>query len=439
MTADRPTPDAGLAEDFDLRQILLQGRRLDFEGRVRSFSAWIRERRSRGEALQNRVVTSPVDRAVTVYDPALGAEREMLMFGSNSYLGLTNHPYVRERAAAAVAAHGAGVGGVPLLSGYSRLHAELEERLSAFKGKEATVVFQSGYGANVGLLDGLVGKGDCVFYDALSHASTMDGLRMSAGAAYPFGHNDADDLDRLLAARDRGDAFVCAEGVYSMDGDLGALDRIVPVAKRHGAVVVVDDAHGTGVTGRGGRGTADHFGVTDGVDAVMGTFSKAFGVTGAAVSTSRDIADYLRYFARSYVFSSSIPPSSVAAVLAGLDLLERDTSLVDRLHANVRYLAGRLAALGFDVRPESAVVALLAPETMDLRAAGLFVHQSGIFANTVEYPAVPVKKQRFRFSVMATHTREDLDRLAEVVEETWARFATAGPERPQGRRADAAR
>ena len=424
MPPDCPASDTGLAEDFDLRQVLLHGRRLEFKDRVGSFAAWYRARREEGVVLHNRVVTSPVDRAVTVSDRETGTEREMLMFGSNSYLGLTSHAYVRERAAAAVAEYGAGVGGVPLFSGYSRLHAELEERLSAFKGKEATVLFQSGYGANVGLLSGLIGKGDRAFYDALSHASTIDGLDMAAGASQSFRHNDAADLDRLLAAHDGGDAFVCAEGVYSMDGDLGALDEIVPVARRHGATVVVDDAHGTGVTGRGGRGTADHFGVTDGVDAIMGTFSKAFGVTGAAVSTSRDIADYLRYFARSYVFSSSIPPSSAAAVLAGLDLLERDTSLVDRLHENVGYLGGRLRALGFDVAPESAVVALLAPETMDLRAAGRFVHDAGVFANTVEYPAVPVKKQRFRFSVMATHTREDLDRLVEVVEEVWARFAS---------------
>lgn len=362
------------------------------------------------------------------------------MFGSNSYLGLTNHPYVRERAAAAVAAYGAGVGGVPLLSGYSKLHQELEERLSAFKGKEATVLFQSGYGANVGLLSALIGKGSVALYDALSHASTIDGLHMAAGAAVPFKHNDAADLDRLLEAAVDSDRFVCVEGVYSMDGDLAPLDRLVPLAKRHGAVTILDDAHGTGVTGHGGRGSANHFGVTDEVDAIMGTFSKAFGVTGAAVSTSRPIADYLRYFARSYVFSSSIPPASAAAVLAGLDLLEKDTSIPDRLHANVRSLCGRLRALGFDLDSESAVIAILAPETMNLRRAGLFVHDRGIFANTIEYPAVPVKKQRFRFSVMATHTEEDLDRLVEVIQETWDRFADGeGQEVRQDQKARPAR
>jgi glycine C-acetyltransferase len=426
MPADRSAADTGLAEDFDLRQVLLHGRRLGARDRVGSFARWYRQRRAEGVVLHNRVVTSPVDRAVTVHDPEAGEEREMLMFGSNSYLGLTSHPYVRERAAAAAAEHGAGVGGVPLLSGYSRLHAELEERMSAFKGKEATVLFQSGYGANVGLLGALVERDDTAFYDALSHASTIDGLRMAAGASRRFRHNDAADLDRLLAAHDGG-AFVCVEGVYSMDGDLGALGALVPVAQRHGALVVLDDAHGTGVTGRGGRGTADHFGVTDGVDAIMGTFSKAFGVTGAAVSTSRDVADYLRYFARSYVFSSSIPPPSVAAVLAGLDLLERDTALVDRLRDNSRYLAGRLHTLGFEADPDSAVFALLAPEAMDLRRAGRFVHEAGIFGHTIEYPAVSTSKQRFRFSVMATHTREDLDRLVAVIEEVWDRFADGVP------------
>lgn len=423
MSTPHSPSDLGFADDLDLRSILLQSRRLGVRDRARAYSQWIRRVQGRGESLYHRVVTSAVDRAVTVLDTRTGEEQEMLMFGSNSYLGLTNHPYVEERMTAAIREWGAGVGGAPLLSGYSGLHRELEERLAAFKGTEEAVIYQSGYGANVGLLSALVGKRDVVYYDDRSHASTLDGLGLAAGASVKFRHNDATDLGRHLEAHGEGDAFVCVEGVYSMDGDLAPLDEIVPLAKRHDAVVVVDDAHGVGVVGRQGRGAADHFGVADDCDVLMGTFSKVFGVTGGVVCTSRDIADYLRHFSRANVFSSALPPSTVAAVLAGLDLLERDDELVARLHDNVAYFAAGLRGLGFDVDPETAIVPLPVPEGMPLRQAARFIHDQGVFANAVEYPAVAVHRQRLRFSLMSSHTRADIDRVVEVVGEAWARFA----------------
>ena len=420
-----PRPD--FPDDLDLRSILLQSRRLGVRDRTAAYSKWIQGVQGRGESLYHRVVSSAVDRAVTVRDERTGEDREMLMFGSNNYLGLTNHPYVVERVQAAVAEWGSGVGGAPLLSGYSALHRELEERLAAFKGTEAAVLYNSGYGTNVGLLSGLVGKRDVAYCDERSHASTFDGLSMSSGAAVTFRHNDAADLAAHLDAHGEaypdGDAFVCVAGVYSMDGDLAPLDEIVPLAKRHGAFTIVDDAHGLGVVGRQGRGVADHFGVEDDVDVLMGTFSKVFGVTGGVACTSRAVADYLRHFSRANVFSASLSPATVAAVLACLDLLERDEAPLDQLHANVRHFARRLRELGFEVTPESAIVPVPVPVGMSLRKAVRYIHDQGVFANAVEYPAVAVHRQRLRFSVMASHTPADIDRVADVVGEAWARFA----------------
>ena len=430
----RPAPE--FPDDMDLRSILLQSRRLSVRDRTAAYSKWIQAVQGRGESLYHRVVSSRVDRLVTVRDDRTGEDREMLMFGSNNYLGLTNHPYVVERVRAAVAEWGAGVGGAPLLSGYSALHRELEERIAAFKGTETAVLYNSGYGTNVGLLSGLVGKRDVAYCDERSHASTFDGLTMSGGAAVTFAHNDPADLGRHLDAHAEaypgGDAFVCVAGVYSMDGDLAPLDEVVPLARRHGAFTVVDDAHGLGVVGRQGRGTADHFGVDQDVDVLMGTFSKVFGVTGGVVCTSRAVADYLRHFSRANVFSASLPPATVAAVLACLDLLERGEAPLEQLHANVAHFAARLRGLGFDVVPESAIVPVPVPVGMSVRRVTRFLHDEGVFANAVEYPAVAVHRQRLRFSLMAAHTREDIDRVADVVAEAWARFAPDGLPTPGG-------
>lgn len=424
----RPTTGGiDLPDDIDLRSILLQSRRLGVRERTQLYSDWIRRVQQRGESMYHRVVTSPVDRAVTVYDDYHGAEREVLMFGSNTYLGLPAHPYVRERMKAAIDEWGAGIGGAPLLSGYSRLHQSLEERLADFKGTEEAVMYQSGYGANVGLLSALIGKQDVAYYDALSHASTLDGLGLAAGRAVRFAHNDMAELGELLDRPTDGDRFVCVEGVYSMDGDVAPLPEAVALAKRHDAVVVLDDAHGVGVLGRQGRGTADHLGVSDDVEVLIGTFSKVFGVTGGVVCTTRPIADFLRHFSRANVFSTALPPAVAAAVHAGLDLLERDDSLIARLHENVAYFAEGLRGLGFDVHPEAAIVPIPVPKEMNLRRAVRYIYDRGVFANAVEYPAVAVHRQRIRFSVMASHTHDDIDRVVEVVEATWRRFASGVP------------
>lgn len=410
----------------DLRDLLVRGRRLDLHDRTRFFSDWIRMKRRQGETLHLRPVHSATDRLTQVADHNTGEVRPMLMFGANSYLGLMTHPYVRERMKAAIDEYGVGLSGSPLLNGRSALHYELEERFAAFKGKEEAVIFQSGYGANVGLLATLPGRRDRILCDAQHHASFKDGMRMSAAQALQFPHNDVAALAELLERFDGepGESYIGVEGAYSMDGDLAPLDEIVRLCQGRKTILLLDDAHGTGVTGPGGRGTAAHFGLTDEVDVILGTFSKTFGVTGAAVCTTRAIADFLRYYAHSYGFSSSLPPASVAAVLAGLDLIEADSGLVERLRHVMAYTARGLRSLGFEVpEPESAVIALMAPAGMNVRLAAYDLHRRGIFLNSIEYPAVPANRQRFRISLMATHTEEDVDRMLEAFAEVWDAWA----------------
>ena len=409
-------------ENFDLRQILLKGKNLRLKERTGFFSSFLRATTESHEQLFMRRILSEAGRSVTVEDPYTGAARTMLMFGSNNYLGLAGHPYVKERARRALRKYGAGVGGPPLLNGYTALHSELEERLAALKGAESALIFSSGYGANVGLVTGLVNAGDRVVYDAYSHASFTDGIKMSGVQALHFPHNDIprlEDLLRLYSGPDH-DVFVGVEGVYSMDGDLAPLDEITRICGARGAVLMVDDAHGTGVMGDTGRGTAEHFGVEGKVDITMGTFSKAFASTGGFVASSRDIIDYLRFFARSYMFSASLPPVVIATVLAGLDVVGREPELIARLRENLRHAVGGLNQMGFDLRPEAPIIPLRVPPGMNIRKAAYKFHERGIFMNSVEFPAVPVCQQRFRISLMATHTREDIDRLLAAVGEVWS-------------------
>jgi glycine C-acetyltransferase len=423
-----PQPGSNYS-DLTLLDVFLHGRRLGFRERTSLFSDWLTGLLRHDETgLQIfRHVLSPADREVLVRNHD-GTTQQMLMFGSNSYLGLATHPYVKERVRAVIDEFGAGIGGPPMLNGYLGLHRALEERLAAFEGTEECVLFGSGYSANVGLMSSVPSKHDTVLYDELSHASFIDGLGLGGHTGITFPHNDLAALDRQLAAfhgRD-GDRFVGVEGVYSMDGDLAPLDGLVATCKKHGAILVLDDAHGTGITGPGGTGTARRFGVHGEVDLVMGTFSKAFGVSGGFVCCSKPVADFLRLCSRAYVFSASIPPMTVAAVHAGLDLLEREPEIHARLMDNVRYLSDGLRRLGFPVHGDSAIAALPVPVGMDIRAMAFDFHQRGFFLNHIEFPAVKPSAQRFRVSVMTKHTHEDIDRLLAAIEEIWASHAATG-------------
>ena len=413
-------------ENFDLRDVLLKGRSLPLLNRTSFFQRFLQDVQQREENLCMRCMNSPSDREVTVLDPASHTERRMLMFGSNNYLGLATHPHVVKQAAQALEKYGAGVGGPPLLNGYTTLHRELEERLAALKGTEDAMIYSSGYGANVGMVSGLAGKADIILYDAYSHASFCDGITLSAAQSFHFAHNDLGHLAVLLEraqTHPHNDIYVGVEGVYSMDGDLAPLDQILALCNQYGAHLMLDDAHGTGVMGTHGRGSAEHFGVEGRIPITMGTFSKAFTATGGFVAASKAIVDYLRFFARSYMFSASLPPATIATVLAGLDVLEHEPERLVRLHENVAYAARHLRSRGFPMPSQSAILPLRVPHGMDIRRASRAFHERGIFVNSVEYPAVPVSQQRFRISMMATHTREDIDRLLAVIDEVWSLFS----------------
>jgi glycine C-acetyltransferase len=405
-------------ENFDLRQMLLKGRSLSLRDRTALFGAFLHAPDADQGHICRREIRSASDREVLVADGDAGTSRTMLMFGSNNYLGLANHPLVQERVARCIAEFGVGIGGPPLLNGYTSLHKELEARLAELKHTEDCLIFSSGYAANVGVVSGLMSRSDTVLYDAYSHASFCDGIKLSGVRSMQFPHNDVralqDSLERL-PVRSGGDVFVAVEGVYSMDGDLSPLESVVPLCRKHNAILLVDDAHGTGVMGENGAGTADHCGVTNEVDITVGTFSKTFAVTGGFVAASRAIVDYLRYFARSYMFSASLPPPVIAAVLAGLDVLRDEPDRIARLRKNIQYCSAALRSIGFHVSAQSPIVPLRVPEGVNIRAAARRFHELGIFLNAIEYPAVPMSQQRFRISLTADHMRNDIDRLAEGI------------------------
>lgn len=371
-----------------------------------------------------REVVGPIENRTLIKDPLTGEIRSMLMFGSNNYLGLTTHPYVREAAKRAIEEFGVGMGGPPLLNGMSSIHRQLEARIAQFKGAEDALLFASGFQAQLGWVNGLLRDDDILICDELGHASLYDAIKLvSMGSrvrAFNFKHNDCDELEqRLIKCKQVGGAsnrliYVAVEGVYSMDGDLAPLPAIRELCDHYGAVLVVDDAHGTGVMGKKGGGTDEHFGLKGRIDVTMGTFSKALGVTGGFIAASRDVIEYLRFFARSYMFSASLPVPIVAAVLAGLDVIEREPERISQLRANSAYLLQQLQEAGFQASSDSAIIPVRIPAEVEIRTLAWRFHQEGIFVNSVEYPAVPLNAQRLRISVMATHTREDLDTFIHV-------------------------
>ena len=404
-----------------LHQWQLRNQSAPLLDRARNFSAFVDAMQSQGHILYRRKIVSPAGREVWVDDPISGQITPMLMFASNNYLGLANHPHVLAKVQQALHDYGAGIGGPPLLNGYLRLSSQLEERLAALKGKESAMLFSSGYAANLGLVSSLLQPRDQLLYDELSHASFLDGIKLKRVAARSFAHNDLQQLEQLLekASSSSSDQFVGVEGIYSMDGDMAPLPAIAALCQRYGAHLIVDDAHGTGVVGPGGAGTAALLSCEQDVAVAMGTFSKTLAAAGGFLAASRDLIDYMRYHARSYVFSASLPPTVQAAVLAGLEVIENEPWLRDQLHQNVRYATELLAPYGIMQAPAGGIIALAPPPGMQVREANLRFHEAGIFINAIEYPAVPLSQERFRISLMAQHTPADIERLVAVVEELW--------------------
>ncbi len=369
-----------------------------------------------------RNIKSPAGRMVTVIDPFNGKDKQLLMFASNNYLGLANHPKVKQAIKKSLDLYGCGIGGPPLLNGYLTLTKETEERLADLKSKESAMLFSSGFLANLGVVSALAQHNDIIFFDELNHASFYDGLKLTKARAIMFSHNDTEELKRLLkinASGLKGDMYIFTEGVFSMDGDLGKLKKITDLCQLYGAKLILDDAHGTGVIGPNGKGTAAHLNCEDKVDILMGTFSKVFATCGGFLAGSRDLIDYMRFHCRSYVFSAAIPPTITSAVLAGLDIIEQEPWLQQRLLAIASYGIKKLSHFEFFSQPDAAIIALKLPEYMDIRKAAFSLHQKGVFLNSIEYPAVPLGEQRFRISFMADHTEKDIDHLAESLDEVW--------------------
>ena len=337
--------------------------------------------------------------------------RELVMLGSNNYLGLTNHPEVKQAAATALARYGTGCAGSRLLNGTLDIHVQLEQRLAEFLGRGAVLIFSTGYQVNLGVLSCLLDRSDIAFLDSLDHASIIDGCRLGFGRSYKFRHNDMEHLEKKLEnAPDEKGKLIVVDGVFSMEGDLAPLPQIVELKRRYGARLMVDDAHGLGVFGEHGRGTPEHFDVESDVDLVMGTFSKSLAAVGGFIAGDPVVIEHIKHHARSAIFSAAPPPASVAAALKALEIIEREPERRKHLWESTDYMKREFVSLGFDTRESaSPVIPLVIGDDMDVYQMTAKLQQEGIFANPVVTPAVPLGEAMMRTSYMATHTREHLD------------------------------
>ena len=333
-----------------------------------------------------------------------------IMLGSNNYLGLTHHPKVLEAATRALHRYGSGCTGSRFLNGTLDLHLQLETALATFLGKESCLVFSTGYNANLGLISGLVSRGDVVFLDKLDHASIVDGAKMSFGETERFNHGDLANLERKLERNPGKGALIVVDGIYSMEGDIADVPGLARVARKYGAALAVDDAHSLGVLGPDGDGTAAHFNLVDEVDIIAGTFSKSLASIGGFVAAPENVTHYIRHHSRPLIFTASLPAASTAGVLAALEVVRTEPERRERLWANARYLQDGFRSLGFEIGPtETPIVpVLIGPmEKTFLMWRKLF--DAGVFTNPVTPPAVPPAQCRLRTSVMATHTVDQID------------------------------
>jgi len=346
--------------------------------------------------------------------------KQVINLASNNYLGLTTHPKLIEAAVAAAKAYGAGSGAVRTISGTMSLHLELEQRIARFKNVEACVVFQSGFAANAGTVSALLTPEDHIISDALNHASIIDGCRLSRAKIHVFPHGDMAVAQQKLAviAGAPGRKLLISDGVFSMDGDIGNLPALVELAERYGAIMMVDDAHASGVLGRNGRGTIDHFGLHGRVDIQVGTLSKAVGVLGGYVCGSRDLIEYLYHRARPFLFSTSHPPAVAAACLAAFDVLEQEPERIDSLWNNTRYFKTGLQQAGFDTgASETPIVPVMIGDAARAHQFSKALFERGVLATGIGFPTVPEGKARIRTILNAMHTPAELDRALEAFTE----------------------
>src|SRR5579871_3171829 len=345
--------------------------------------------------------------------------KKVINLASNNYLGLTTHPKLREAALEATRKYGVGSGAVRTIAGTMKIHMELEEQIARFKNVEASVVFQSGFTANAGTVSAILGREDIIISDSLNHASIIDGCRLSRAEIKVFPHKDVEACEKILKeiAGRKCHKLLITDGVFSMEGDIAPLPDLVKLAEEYGCIMMIDDAHASGVLGRNGRGSVDHFSLHGRVDIQVGTLSKAIGALGGYVCSTRDTIEFLYHRARPFLFSTSHPPSVAATCIAAFELLDEEPELVERLWANTRFFKEKLAHLGFNTgASETPITPIIVGDAALAHQFSRELFEAGVFAQGIGYPTVPVGKARLRTIVTATHTQEELIRALEILE-----------------------
>ncbi|GAA1894360.1 aminotransferase class I/II-fold pyridoxal phosphate-dependent enzyme [Actinomadura bangladeshensis] len=412
----RPAPstswDGRSMRDF------MDDRAPDLFAKARGFTSYLRGREAEHLYWYGMPLRSRCANRARIHDELTGRTREFLMFASNNYLGLANHPRVIDAICEATRSYGATNTGCRIIGGTNHLHKELERRLAAFKRRPACIVYPGGYSANLGSVSALVKSHDALIVDKLNHMSIVDGCKLSGGVRKIYGHNDMRALERVLERCEdqvRGGKLIVTDGVFSMHGDVCDLPEIVRLARRYGARVMVDDAHATGVLGDRGSGTAEHFGLKDEVDLELGTMSKALAGMGGFVVGDEEVVEYLRFYSNSYVFAATIPAGVAAGLIAAIDVLEEEPERLAALWANIRRLRADLTGAGFDLEhSQSAILPIVIGDERRAMEMGRAVRARGLFCQTVVFPGVPLGDARLRVSVTSEHTAEDLALAAQI-------------------------
>ena len=352
-----------------------------------------------------RPITSDQDTAVRING------KDVLMFGSNSYLGLTNHRHVQDAAKAAIDKYGTGCAGSRFLNGTLDIHVELEEKLARFLGKESALIFSTGFQANLGVVSSITGRHDYIIIDEADHASIYEGTRLSFSKVLKFKHNNIESLERILASLpEESIKLVIVDGVFSMEGDIVKLPAMIELCHRYEAMIMIDDAHGLGVLGEQGRGTADHFGLTNETDLIVGTFSKSLASLGGFVAADTKVIEHIKHSARSLIFSASATPASIASASAALDVMQNETWRIDALWDNTRFAMGYLQELGFDIgETQSPIIPIYIRDDNKTYLMTKMLMEEQIFVNPVVSPAVRAEDSLIRFSLMATHSYEQIE------------------------------
>ncbi len=386
---------------------------------------YIDDYKRKGYYIYQKVLATPCENRVNIVEEKSGKPREVIMMGSNNYLGLTTHPKVVAAAIRACEEFGTGSGGAALLSGTTEIHRRLEKRLAMFLGCEDAVVFPNGYSTNVGTLSALAGKGDLIISDMLNHTSIVDGCRLSEGDYRVYRHRDMSHLENILrrSCDKYAGKLIVTDGVFSMDGDICPLPEIMELARKYNARVMIDEAHAIGVIGNNGRGTCDYFDMIGEVDIIMGTLSKALAGVGGFVASSRDVVNHLRHFAHSYFFSSNLPPSVEASALAALDVIEEEPQMIIKLKKNAVYMHSHLRGMGYNL-PDvyTPILPVFIGKELTLRKMGKRFNELGLYISPIPYPAVPKNKARFRVCLMATHRKQDMDDALTIMEQVGKEF-----------------